>query len=118
MRESLRSLEDVRSTFSGRFVRFGKKPGWEGRILKTVLLENIYDASGVFICDHLWFNFTKAFGALKLVSGDMVRFDARVKSYEKGYKGRREDVIGATVEMDYKLSRPTKVRKSMSSVSI
>ena len=62
------------------------------------------------ITDHLWFNNTKAFQAVNLEAGDVVEFDARVKPYEKGYKGRRE-YVDKPITIDYKLSWPTKVEK-------
>ena len=34
---------------------------------------------------------------------------ARVTTYEKGYKGYRDDVYDSPVKTDYKLERPTKV---------
>ena len=43
------------------------------------------------------------------VIGGMVEFDARAPTYMKGYRGRRDDVYDAPIEMDYKLERPTRV---------
>jgi hypothetical protein len=111
VRKELEKIDEVRSTFTGTFVRGGIKNGWKGRIDKTVLLKNIRNLSGVLMCDHLWFNLTKQFCALSLVEGDVVQFDARVKEYEKGYKGYRDDVDDAPIETDYKLSHPTKIKK-------
>ena len=50
------------------------------------------------------------FERIDLREGDRVEFCARVKEYEKGYAGRRDDVY-KPVEIDYKLSHPTRVRK-------
>lgn len=36
---------------------------------------------------------------------------ARVSIYEKGYKGYRNDVFDRPIEKDYRLSRPTKIKK-------
>ena len=110
MRKALAAQEDERSSFSGTFERFGSKPGWQGRQEQTVLLKDVCDRTGTRVCDHLWFNLTKAFALLNLQSGDTVAFDARVKAYEKGYFGRRWDVY-KPAEIDYKLSHPTRVRK-------
>lgn len=44
-----------------------------------------------------------------ITEGCTVEFDARVTTYIKGYKGRRDDVFDAPLEMDYKLERPTRV---------
>lgn len=110
MRKALAAREDERASFSGTFERFGTKNGWQGRQEKTVLLKDIYAQDGTRVCDHLWFNLTKALALLNLQPGDAVQFDARVKAYEKGYFGRRWDVY-KPAEIDYKLSHPTRVRK-------
>lgn len=41
----------------------------------------------------------------------MVEFCARVSAYEKGYKGHKDDVLNRPIERDYRLSRPTKIKK-------
>jgi hypothetical protein len=110
MRKALAAREEERATFYGTFERFGTKNGWQGRQEQTLLLKDICDKTGKRVCDHLWFNLTKAFALLGLQSGDTVQFDARVKEYLKGYFGRREDVYKPT-EVDYKLSHPTRVKK-------
>ena len=111
MRKKLAKQDGERATFCGTFERFGKKSGWMGQEQKTVLLKDICDVSGALVCDHLWFNLTKAFALLNLQPGDGVQFDARVKKYVKGYFGRRDDVFDKPAEVDYKLSHPTKVIK-------
>lgn len=126
MREHLREHHLKRLTFRGIFVRFGSKAGWKGRTEQTVLLNDIRvcdpsvsapmaetegeDNAGNLLTDHLWFNLTKEFAALELRSGDVVKFDARVCAYRKGYLGERE-VYDKPPSIDYKLSRPTHVRK-------
>lgn len=45
----------------------------------------------------------------KCIIGGIVEFDVRVTTYEKGYKGYRDDVYDAAVKTDYKLKRSTKV---------
>ena len=102
-------LNGVRRRFTGTFVRMGTKHGWKGCVENTILLKDIKDSFGKIVCDHLWFNLTKEFGSLTLKEGTVVSFDARVKSYYKGYQGYREDV-DKPVEMDFKLSHPTKVQ--------
>jgi hypothetical protein len=112
MRENLAAIHNKRATFRGTFVRFGQKRGYQGRVLKTVLLENIRDAkTGAVICDHVWMNLTKSFEALDLEAGDVVEFDGRSKPYIKGYRGYRDDEDLPPIEKDYKLSHPTRVRK-------
>jgi len=109
MRTELEKMDEVRDTFTGTFVKFSTKNGYKG-IEKTVLLKDIKDMSGRIMTDHLWFNFTKGFSELNLIENDVVQFDARVKEYEKGYRGYRDDVY-KPIETDYKLSHPTKIRK-------
>jgi len=90
MRKALK-LNGERRRFVGVFVRLGTKNGWKGRTLTTVLLKDIKDANGRLICDHLWFNLTKEFDNLTLKNGT------------------RENV-DKPVELDFKLSHPTKVQ--------
>ncbi|MCL2813861.1 MAG: hypothetical protein FWD23_04600 [Oscillospiraceae bacterium] len=108
MRKQLAEKVEERETFTGIFVRFGIKSGWRGPE-KTVLLCEIKNAENKLVADHLWFNLTKSFEKLNLQENDVVQFDARVKEYEKGYKGYRDDVY-KPIEIDYKLSHPTKIK--------
>jgi len=112
MRRALEKLEGERLEFIGKFSRLGKKPGWDGAAVTTILLEDIVVAdSGQHVASHLWFNYTKGFAAVVMAglkSGERVRFWARVDPYAKGYQGRRDDVC-KPVAVDYNLSRPTKV---------
>lgn len=110
MRKNLKQLGEVRATFTGTFARIGTKSSF-GYSKNTLLLTDVRDSTGKIVTDHLWFNLTKGFAELSLVPGDTVRFDARVKPYEKGYKGYRDDVYDSPIETDYKLSHPTKLSK-------
>lgn len=110
MRQELEKRDGERTTFRGTFARFGSKRGWKGD-LPTVLFQDIRTPTGEPICDHLWMNLTKGIVALDLQIGDVVQFDARVLEYEKGYKGRRDDVYDAPISIDYKLSHPTRLVK-------
>lgn len=110
MRKELAKMEDVRTVFTGVFVRFGEKNGYKDPI-PTVLLKNVCDESGKMVTDHLWLNLTKGFATLDLKGGETVEFRARVREYVKGYKGRDwVRAMDAPLEEDYKLSRPTKIR--------
>ncbi len=111
MREVLAAREGQRGMFTGTFERFGKKSGWKGHSETTVLLKDIHDAAGRPVCDHLWFNLTQAFEKLDLKPGDVVRFQARVRPYIKGYQGWREDEDLPPMERDYKLSHPNHVER-------
>lgn len=110
MRKELKKLDKVRGIFTGAFVRFGKKSGWKGTTLTTILLTDIKDNEGNVVSDHLWFNYTKGFESVDLQENDVIQFEARVTKYWKGYCGYREDVY-APVKKDYKLAYPTKIKK-------
>jgi len=110
MRTALKKIDTERSSFTGTFSRYGLKTNYKGPSTETILLTKITDSEGTFICDHLWFNLTKGFeniGTLK--KGDRIRFDARVKKYEKGFVNRKIGIDQRT--SDYKLSHPTKISK-------
>lgn len=112
MRTDLKNIgETDRHTFTGRFARFGEKRAYKSPIPDvTVLLLEVKDTDGNMVADHLWFNYTKGFKDCNLAIGDIVQFDARVKEYEKGYKGHRyDDEFFHPVSIDYKLSHPTKI---------
>jgi hypothetical protein len=111
MRKKLSKLKNQRKKFIGVFERFGIKRAYRGPDLQTVLLKDIKDENGDFLCDHLWFNLTKGFKLIKLIRGDIVEFEARVKGYVKGYMGYKDDIYDKPIEYDYKLDRPTKVKK-------
>lgn len=108
MRKQLEKQNNLRSSFTGVFERFGIKTNYHGFPEKTVLLKNIKNAENKIICDHLWFNYTKRFQALgDIEPGVVIRFDARIKEYAKGYVNHRKFIDEQT--FDYKLSHPTKV---------
>jgi len=80
----------------------------------TLLLRDVVMVeTGEKATDHLWFNLTKGFEALgELNEGDVIEFDARVKSYQAGYRGRDiERELDNPPRTDYKLSHPTKIEK-------
>lgn len=112
-RSRLRLRLNERARFTGVFVRYGEKPGYRGNSEKTILLRDIRpaDERDHVVSDHLWFNLTKGFAALGILrEGDRIEFEARVGRYEKGYAGRRQEVY-KPIETDYKLGRPTKIRR-------
>jgi len=110
MRKGLKNINGKRECFTGVFVRYGTKSSFRGPRKTTILLKDIKDQNGVILTDHLWFNLTKGFDEYDLKEGDIISFDARVKKYQKGYKGYREDVY-EPIETDYKLSHPSKIKK-------
>ena len=109
MRKRLQDINKERARFTATFGRFGTKSGWRDVPVQTVLVNEIRDASGKIVADHLWLNLTKGFEQLNLQQGDRIQFDARVKHYIKGYQGRHDDVF-KPIELDYKLSHPTKLQ--------
>ena len=110
MREELRTIGSKgRHVFTATFVRFGFRNGYIGPV-KTMLLQDVTLDSKI-VSDHLWFDLTKGFSGADLSPGDVVEFCARVSAYEKGYKGHKDDVLNRPIESDYRLSRPTKIKK-------
>lgn len=111
MRSLLAPLEGRRRKFRGTFVRYGQKAGYKGT-LTTILLTTIEDvASHKIVTDHLWFTMGKRFKLLELKHDDLVEFDARVTTYYKGYRGNRDEEMHP-IELDYRLSFPTKLKKA------
>jgi len=113
MREELAKLDGKRRRFEAVFVKFGSKAGYK-HPETTILLEDVKDVvSGKVVTDHLWFTMGKQFKELDLKKGHIIRFNARVTEYEKGYRGRRDedDYDYNPVQIDYRLSFPTKFIK-------
>jgi hypothetical protein len=116
MRTALAQLGTTqRHRFAVTVERYGFKPGWKGWLERTILLRDVCLVStGATLCDHLWFTCGKQFERLNLEPGDRVEFDARVDSYVKGYQGRRAEELGeAWTQADWRLSRPTKIRRAV-----
>lgn len=111
MREVLQEREGKRGRFSGTVKRFGKKPAYKGPDLITLLLVDVRDEADNEVTDHLWFVVRKQLKELNLQPGDKIEFTARVKSYIKGYRGRREDFDLPPMSRDYKLSHGTQFKK-------
>lgn len=109
MRSKLASSEGERKKFKARFVRLGKKINYNGYSEDTILLSNVTDVeTNTVVTDHLWFSFTKAFEKIKLEEGVIISFEARVKSYKKGYVNK---AIGVNNKKnDFKLSHPTRIK--------
>ena len=110
LREKLKLRNGKRMRFKGTFDRYGLKVAYKGLPLETICLTDIQDLQGEEVTDHLWFNHTKGFRELGvLYPGDRIAFDARVGAYLKGYAGREEEEEGGSQQVDYKLTRPTKL---------
>lgn len=110
MRKELGKLANKRIKVFAEVDRFGKKHAYRGYNKDTVCLINVKDEYGNELCDHLWLVIGKQLKDLNINTGDKISFEARSKSYWKGYKGHREDVDRPIVK-DYKLSNPTKFVK-------
>ena len=109
MRKELKKLNGQRELFTAKIVREGTKSSFKGATLSTILLKEVRRVSdGKLMCDHLWLNKTKAIAALDLSVGLEIKFAARVKSYSKGYMGKKEG-LSKEVKQDFKLSHPTQV---------
>jgi hypothetical protein len=108
MRETLKKLNNKRLKFYADFVRYGTKSSFRGAPKITLLFSNIRDEKMNPMCDHIWFTTNKQFEFFNFSEGDIVSFEARVKKYKKGYRGRREDVDNPPA-IDYRLSNPTKI---------
>jgi hypothetical protein len=111
MREALKARNGCRIKCRARIERFGSKRAYKGPDIVTLLLRNVICIkTGELLTDHLWFKAGK--WSKPLLAGDEIEFEARATPYMKGYRGRREDAWDAPpIEEDWRLERPTKVRK-------
>lgn len=111
MREKLKNLNGQRITVTATFKRFGSKTAYKGPPIKTLLFTDVRGTAGELLTDHLWFNMAECWEGLHLEPGHRVQFDARTKSYTKGYRGWRVDEEDMpSVETDYKLSFPSRCK--------
>lgn len=80
-RRRLRKLRDKRVTLRGRFVRWGAD--YAGN--RTVLLRDVTNCNGEFLCDHVWMHCSQKRHSLEgVVKGDQLQFRATVRKYHKG----------------------------------
>lgn len=110
VRTKLERIDDERDSFYGVFKRCGRASN--GKL--TVLMTDIRNKHGNLVADHIWFNLTKGFKDIGFMSpGEMLRFDARVRQYEKGYKGQKDEVLARNggIKQDYKLSHPSQIKR-------
>jgi hypothetical protein len=109
MRVKLGKDEGIRKKFIATFSRFGKKRNFKGYSEDTILLTNVTDAeTSSIVADHIWFSYTKLFEKITLKEGSLVEFEARVKSYTKGYFNKAVGINQR--KADFKLSHPTKIK--------
>lgn len=110
MRTKLGEQEGERKKFRAIFKRIGKKTTYTGYREDTILLHDVREADTLTpIADHVWFSYTKGFEKINLTENCVIEFEARVKSYRKGYINKS---LGLTNRAsDYKLSHPTRIKK-------
>ena len=118
MRKELKKITNKeRHRFVATVSKFGWKAGWNAPEPTILLTEIKLETENEIITDHLWFNLGKQFSELNLKEGDIIAFDARVGKYKKGYYGdvdyffMKNGYFPPAPTVDYKLERPTKVKK-------
>lgn len=102
MREELKKYYNQRIRVRATVERYGIRSTYKGSNKMTILLKDITNTNTQeYLSDHIWFTVGKRFEKLKLISGDIIEFDARIDTYSKGYA---EDS-----HIDYKLAYPTNI---------
>lgn len=111
MRYQLKNINGQRMPFIATVERFGTKKNLYTRLPdKTILLKDVkFAETGKPATTHIWFTVGKTIDALNLSEGDIIKFEARVAEYVKGFVNYREYIDERT--LDYKLNRPTKFEK-------
>ncbi len=111
MRNLLKKQAGRRGEFRGTVALFGTKTAFRGPDIPTVMLKDVKDETGEIVTEHLWMTVGKQLTCLNVQVGEEIIFAACVTPYEKGYKGRREDVSDALRSIDDRLSTPTNIRR-------
>lgn len=88
--------------FRATFSRYGKEK--LGRA-STLLVTNLYDGRGVYMCDHVWMRRVAPFVDLKVRPGDYVEFKALVVRYRAGYMGEKGEAFGLDDPRDVRIIR-------------
>ncbi|MBI3219055.1 MAG: hypothetical protein HYZ44_06060 [Bacteroidetes bacterium] len=110
MRKELAKVEGERKKYKAHFERIGKKINYKGYSEETILLKDIVDVeTALIVADHIWFTYTEGFVKARIQPGDAIEFEARSKSYAKGYTNKALKISNKAT--DYKLSNPTKIKK-------
>ncbi|MFT3823627.1 MAG: hypothetical protein QM731_06880 [Chitinophagaceae bacterium] len=111
MRKALQQNSEQRLGFTAIFERYGSKAGRSGMTTTTLLLKNVRFENGEPATDHIWFSETKGFQDLApLQKGQQLAFEATIAAYNKGYRGHGGQYLKPQQD-DFKLSRPTKIKK-------
>lgn len=102
MRKELGKLMKIRMSFTAKVGKFGTKKNYHGYEEPTICLCDVKDLVGNVLTDHLWFTVGKTLAKLNLSENEIIKFDARVNSYLKGYYKN---------EYDYKLNNISKIQR-------
>jgi hypothetical protein len=102
MRKELAKLNTTRMSFTAKVGKFGTKKNYHGYSEPTICLCNVKDIDGNIMTDHIWFTVGKTIDKLKLEVNEVIKFDARVSGYRKGY---------FKDGFDYKLNNISKVER-------
>lgn len=105
MRKELGKMEGTRAQFTATVARLGKKNNFKGPPSETVLFTDVRNEAGELMTGHIWFTIGKQLAPVVRYVGKRVAFEARVKAYTKGYKGRGLELLKPK-EADFKLSNP------------
>lgn len=84
MRNKLKAFENIQYTYIAEFSRYGSAI-ISNRKYDTVLLKNIKNVFGDYVCEHIWVREPWKFKKIKLQEGDKIMFKAVVKKYKRGY---------------------------------
>lgn len=108
MRKELGKIEGTRTKFTATIARLGTKQNFRGPSSETVLFTDVRNEAGELMTNHVWFTIGKQLAPVVHHVGKRVAFEARVKGYTKGYKGRGLELLKPREE-DFKLSNPTNI---------
>lgn len=106
MRKALGKMEGTRTKFTATIARLGRKNNFKGPSSETVLFTDVRNEAGELVTTHVWFTIGQQLASVVHHVGKKVSFEARVKPYTKGYKGRGLELLKPKEE-DFKLSHPT-----------
>lgn len=85
MRKVLEKINTTRMSFTAKVGRFGTKKNYHGYSEPTICLLDVKDYDGNKMTDHIWFTVGKTLQKLRLQENEVIKFDARVSGYRKGY---------------------------------
>ena len=86
-------MEGARSKFTATIARLGQKNNFKGPPSETVLFTDVRNEAGELVTSHVWFTIGRQLSSVVHHVGKRVVFEARVKTYIKGYKGRGLELL-------------------------